>query len=80
MVLLTWIPLRLLPSVIWTFLPVLMWAQGQQATPPSISTGIAVGQEIPSFRLVDQSGSMQDFNSIRGPKGAALFFNRSADW
>lgn len=44
------------------------------------STGIAVGQKIPSFRAPDQNGRLQDFNSIRGPKGAVIFFNRSADW
>lgn len=44
------------------------------------STGIAVGQKIPPFQLRDQFGRVQDFNSIRGPNGAAIFFNRSADW
>ena len=48
------------------------------ATPTS--TGIAVGQKIPPFQLRDQSGKLQDFNSIRGPKGAVIQFNRSADW
>ena len=44
------------------------------------STGIAVGKKIPSFRLRDQAGRVQDFDSIRGPKGAAIYFVRSADW
>ena len=44
------------------------------------STGPEVGQEIPAFRAVDQYGKMQDFNSIRGPKGAMIVFFRSADW
>lgn len=47
---------------------------------PPTSTGIAVGQKIPSFRAPDQNGRMQDFNAIRGPKGAVIMFNRSADW
>ena len=47
---------------------------------PAASTGIPVGQKIPPFQLRDQFGRLQDFNSIRGPKGAAIFFNRSADW
>ncbi len=47
---------------------------------PPTSTGIAVGEKIPPFQLRDQFGRVQDFNSIRGPKGAAIFFNRSADW
>ncbi len=65
-------------------------ARGQAQSQPSprepwmesapTSTGPAVGQKIPAFKLRDQSGRVQDFNSIRGPKGAAIFFVRSADW
>ena len=44
------------------------------------STGIAAGQKIPAFRLPDQNDRMQDFASLRGPKGLALYFMRSADW
>jgi len=44
------------------------------------STGPAIGEKIPPFRVQDQFGKMQDFNSIRGPKGAVILFNRSADW
>jgi hypothetical protein len=47
---------------------------------PPTSTGIPVGQKIPAFSLPDQNGKMQDFNSIKGPNGAALYFMRSADW
>jgi peroxiredoxin len=47
---------------------------------PPTSTGLAVGKKIPVFRATDQSGKIQDFNSIRGPKGAVIMFNRSADW
>ena len=47
---------------------------------PPTSTGLAIGDKIPSFRAPDQSGRIQDFNSIRGPKGAAIYFVRSADW
>ncbi|MBI3934966.1 MAG: hypothetical protein HY316_09765 [Acidobacteria bacterium] len=47
---------------------------------PPASTGIAVGQKIPAFSLADQNGKTQDFNSIKGPNGAALYFMRSADW
>jgi len=47
---------------------------------PPTSTGPAVGEKIPPFRAPDQNGIMQDFNSIRGPKGAAIYFVRSADW
>jgi hypothetical protein len=60
--------------------------QARSSTPepwmnlPAASTGLAVGQKIPPFQLRDQFGHVQDFNSIRGPNGAAIFFNRSADW
>lgn len=47
---------------------------------PPTSTGPAVGEHIPAFRAPDQNGHMQDFNSIKGPKGAAVYFMRSADW
>ncbi|HEY7680144.1 MAG TPA: hypothetical protein VIC04_06445 [Terriglobia bacterium] len=66
----------------------LAMAQGQagaQARPawmdaPPTSTGLAVGKKIPAFRATDQNGKTQDFNSIRGPKGAVIMFSRSADW
>ena len=55
-------------------------AQNEWATRPPTSTGPAVGQKIPAFRAPDQNGKMQDFNSIKGPNGAAVYFMRSADW
>ena len=66
----------------------LAMAQGQagaQARPawmdaPPTATGLAVGKKIPVFRATDQSGKIQDFSSIRGPKGAVIMFSRSADW
>jgi hypothetical protein len=43
-------------------------------------TGPAVGSKIPPFEAVDQSGQRQTFETLRGPKGLALLFVRSADW
>jgi len=43
-------------------------------------TGPAVGSKIPQFEAVDQKGKRQTFESLRGPKGLALLFIRSADW
>ena len=76
------------PSLAIAFLAILLWmpwasAQAPQedwAFRPPTSTGPAVGERIPAFRAPDQNGRMQDFNSIKGPKGAALYFMRSADW
>ena len=44
------------------------------------STGPEVGQKIPAFSARDQHGNLQDFNAIRGSKGAVIVFFRSADW
>ena len=57
-------------------------AFAQQATPPGkpFDAGIRVGQKIPPFRLKSQEGKELDFNRVKGPKGAALVFFRSADW
>ena len=45
-----------------------------------MKTGRAVGSKIPTFEAVDQNGKRQTFESLRGPKGLALLFVRSADW
>jgi cytochrome oxidase Cu insertion factor (SCO1/SenC/PrrC family) len=66
----------------------LLLAQAPPATPaadawktmPAATTGLAVGEKIPAFQLRDQNGKLQSFQSIRGPKGAAIYFMRSADW
>jgi hypothetical protein len=42
--------------------------------------GIPIGSKIPAFEARDQKGTVQTFESIRGPKGAFLVFYRSADW
>jgi len=42
--------------------------------------GPAVGEKIPFFRAPDQYGRMQDLNSLRGPNGAMILFERSLDW
>jgi len=75
-------------SLAIAFLAIFLWmpsaaAQAPQddwAFRPPTSTGPAVGRRIPAFRAPDQNGRMQDFNSIKGPQGAALYFMRSADW
>lgn len=45
-----------------------------------IRTGPAIGQPIPAFEAIDQTGRRQTFESLRGPHGLALLFIRSADW
>ncbi len=65
----------------------LLMGQAPSGTPPEpwrefppTSTGPGVGEKIPPFQLRDQFGRMRDLNSILGPKGAAIYFVRSADW
>ena len=66
--------------------PVLAQSQGGGFQPEPwmaaapTSSGPVIGEKIPSFRALDQNGRFQDFNSIRGPQGAVIMFNRSADW
>lgn len=43
-------------------------------------TGLTVGERIPNFRAKDQNGELRDFTSIRGPRGAVIYFYRSASW
>jgi hypothetical protein len=49
-------------------------------TDQNVKTGPAVGQRIPKFDAVDQTGRRQNFKTLRGPHGLALLFVRSADW
>jgi hypothetical protein len=42
--------------------------------------GPQVGEMVPGFSLVDQTGQTRSLPSIMGPNGAMLVFSRSADW
>lgn len=42
--------------------------------------GPQVGERVPDFNLKDQNGKSWTLESIMGPKGAMLVFQRSADW
>jgi len=64
-----------------------VFAQDEAAIPalrasqhPLSNIGLAIGEHIPEFKVADQTGTLRDFESIRGPKGAVLYFYRSADW
>jgi peroxiredoxin len=52
----------------------------QRRTGINPTIGLAIGERIPDFRATDQYGQLQDFSSIRGPKGAVIYFHRSAAW
>lgn len=51
-----------------------------EPTDQNVTTGPQIGETIPNFEARDQDGHRLDFNAIKGPKGAALLFFRSADW
>jgi len=73
----------LLAFLILGFGTVSLMAQAQQPefdANANLKTGPEVGRKIPSFSAVDQTGKFQDFDSLKGPKGLVLFFNRSVDW
>lgn len=42
--------------------------------------GLEVGTRIPEFQARDQHGTLQTFQSLRGPRGLVIVFIRSADW
>lgn len=42
--------------------------------------GPAVGAALPAFELYDQDGRLRSFESLRGPNGLLLNFNRSVVW
>jgi hypothetical protein len=42
--------------------------------------GPQVGERVPDFKLVDQTGAERTLQSIMGRRGAMLVFVRSADW
>ena len=58
--------------------------QGGPSTPvaqPDVQRlGPQVGQRVPDFTLVDQSGRQRSLQSLMGEKGLILVFSRSADW
>lgn len=45
-----------------------------------IAAGPEVGETVPAFEAIDQSGNARDFASLTGEQGLLLLFFRSADW
>ena len=50
------------------------------ATGSALAAGPEVGETVPTFEAVDQSGETRDFDSLAGERGLLLLFFRSADW
>ena len=55
-------------------------AQAPDELPDVDRFGPQVGETVPDFELVDQSGRSRTLDSILGPNGALLVFSRSAVW
>ena len=55
-------------------------AGAAQDLPDVEGFGPQVGDVVPAFSLRDQTGQTQTLESIMGPNGAMLVFNRSASW
>jgi hypothetical protein len=56
-------------------------AQAQRRQQIDLSRlGPQVGERVPDFSLVDQSGVERTLQSLMGSRGLMLVFIRSADW
>ena len=54
--------------------------QGNRTRVDVARLGPQVGERVPDFTLIDQTGKSQSLQSIMGRRGAMLVFVRSADW
>ena len=52
----------------------------RKIAPEGFPTGPAVGERLPDFELVDQSGRALRLHADRGASKAAVVFFRSAVW
>ncbi len=43
-------------------------------------TGPKIGERIPDFEALNQNRAFISFDDIKGPNGAIIVFQRSADW
>jgi hypothetical protein len=50
------------------------------ATGKDTAPGPPVGATLPAFAAPDQDGKPQTFDTLRGPNGLLLNFNRSVVW
>jgi hypothetical protein len=55
-------------------------AQGARTRIDVSKLGPQVGERVPDFSLLDQTGRMRTLQSVMGRRGAMLVFVRSADW
>jgi hypothetical protein len=55
-------------------------AEGTRTRIDVSKLGPQVGERVPDFQLIDQTGKPQTLQSIMGRRGGMLVFVRSADW
>jgi peroxiredoxin len=67
-------------SMLAVLLALPLEAQGTRTQVDVSKLGPQVGERVPDFTLVDQSGAERTLQSIVGPRGMMLVFVRSADW
>ncbi len=60
--------------------PILAQQRNLHRSDMTEEVGVKVGQEIPPIRARDQHGNWRDFDSLKGPRGLVISFNRSTDW
>lgn len=60
--------------------PILAQQRNLHRSDMTEEVGVKVGQAIPSIRARDQHGNWRDFDSLKGPRGLVISFNRSTDW
>lgn len=77
----TWMQLRrTIPFGLLLAAIPLVAAQAPDQLPDVDRFGPQVGEAVPDFELVDQTGRARTLASILGPNGALLVFSRSAVW
>lgn len=72
---------RLFPAAL--VMSAMLVAPARAQSPDVVDTakiGPQVGAVVPPLSGVDQFGKTQTLESLSGPKGLMLVFNRSADW
>jgi peroxiredoxin len=72
----------ILPGMVATFCVFFSGIPASHAqTAAWVPPGPAVGTTFPDgLKLQDQTGKLQSLKALMGPRGAAIFFVRSADW
>jgi|SRR5215469_13780640 len=56
------------------------WEDFVEAQNEGATTGPAIGERVPDFRLLDQNGRSWALDELKGTDGLLLVFTRSADW